>query len=507
MSDPVKQTSEELKELGYKQDETPPVGELPAGGGRFPGQPHHLGFAGLYGLASRTFHWTYDEALKASETNAIAMRNDAVLMDALFARLMPTAQLSWHLEPLDETDNKQADNAKMLTDCIKRTPRWQQLLMQLLDAVWYGRAGVRIAYEWSYATGQRQMVVRDHRPVNGDKMQFKWSGDVGILVHSTFDGTKETTSRGLCYFLTPAEREAMIVHHHMPEDSHFYQPEKAGAVMGVGVRGRLYWYWFLKQNILALLTDYLQRCATGFTIYYFDASNPASAAEVEEYVKSQVGQNAILFPRFRDGIDGYGVQRIEPGTAGAQLLEALVTGYFDEVMRRYILGQTLTSGTGATGMGSGVADAHSDTLSRIVKFDAVDLQETLTAEFVAVLNKYNCPGNPCPRFVFDIDTPNAGQTMENATRLYEMGAPINGDELYEVCGLSKPGPNDTVLTKMGDLQPTAMGQLPEGVPAEGVPGPQQQAPAADGSQVVAVNPDGSAAAPTQPAVEGQTVVA
>lgn len=498
-------TAEELMEKGYPAPEAPPVGEMPAGGGAY-SVPHYISFGGLYNLQSRTYAWQFDEALRASESNAAAMWNDTVLVDALFARLMPTAQLSWHLEPIDETDNRQADAAKVLTEVVKATPRWQQFLMQLLYAVWFGKSAVRLVYEWDYATGSRRMRVRDFRPVNGDKLVFKWGGNVGVLVHGTFNHDNvEITQRGRAYFLTPAEREAMVVHHHMPEDAPYWQPEKAGSVMGVGVRGRVYWYWFLKQNILALLTDYLQRCASGFTIYYFDASNPDSAREVEEYVKKQVGQNAILFPRFRSGIDGYGVQRVEPGTAGAQLLESLVTGYFDDVMRRFILGQTLTSGTAPTGMGSGVADAHSDTLSRIVKFDAVDLQETLTAEFVSVLAKYNTPGVPPPRFVFDIDAPNSGETMQNAQILYEMGAPINGDELYEIVGLAKPGPNDTVLSKLNEMQLTALGQAPEGVPMEGAAGPQVQ-PAADGG--VPASPDVTQpAASMSPAVESQTVVA
>jgi hypothetical protein len=482
-NDPQRDENEKIKELGYPGKPAPPVGNMPAGEGKYV-VPHYETFQGLYNLASRAYRYTFDDALRASPANARAMRRDPVLMQALRARQMPTAQLSWHIEPQDETDNEQAEAAKKITEIIQAIPKFQRLKMSLLEAIWYGRMGVQLIYNWDFSRGDKRMVIVDHKPVNGDKLQFKWSGDVGLLVNSAYPGEKTATDRGMCHFLTPMERESFIVHNFEPEDSDFFEPELGGSIEGIGVRGRLYWFWFMKQNIFALLTNYLERCALGFTIFYYDAGNDASRAEVEAYAKTQLGQQAILWPRYRDQPNGgYGIERVEPGTSGAQLLESLVTQYFDDVMTRYILGQELSSTAGPSGMGSGLADLHSDTLSRILKYDATDLEETLTQDLVSVLYKYNCENIPHGRFKFELDDVNATEVLGYSKILYEMGGQINLDELYEIAGLTKPGVNDTMTSKLGEMQASSIQPLPDGVPAQGATGPSQVQPTQQSQQV------------------------
>jgi phage gp29-like protein len=65
--------------------------------------------------------------------------------------------------------------------------------------------------------------------------------------------------------------------------------------------------------------------------------------------------------------------------------------YFGHRIKRYILGQTLTTEADATGLGSGVADAHKDTLAQIVRYDALNLEESLTHELVRIIQILNFP--------------------------------------------------------------------------------------------------------------------
>jgi hypothetical protein len=461
-------------ELGYPRPEPEKGEHLPPAGGRLT-LPHFATFSQIVNLVSRTYRYTFDEALRSSGTNALAIRRDPVILDALRSRQMPTAQLPWHLEARDDTDTRQVEAVKVLTDVINEIPRFQHLKMSLLEAIWYGRYGAQIVYGWDF-TDRKRLCVMDHKPLNGDKLVFKYGGDVGVLVHATYSGSWQVTDRGRAHFFTPQEREAVVVHQHEPEDADFAEGDMAGAIHGVGIRSRLYWFWWLRTQVVAFLMDYLERVgAGGFTIYYFEAGNNASMQEVKEAAESQWRNNAILFPRYRDNPNaGPGIQRIEPSQAGAQLLQSLITTYFDEVIRRFILGQTLSSHADATGLGSGVADLHSTTLSRIIKYDAVNLQETLTEQLVKVLCRYNCPGVPHPKFVFDVDKPNAGELLEAATAYYQMGGTIDGDELRGIIGLSKPAPGNAILSKLGAPSPAAIGAVPEGVPMLGQPGPEAQ---------------------------------
>ncbi len=78
-------------------------------------------------------------------------------------------------------------------------------------------------------------------------------------------------------------------------------------------------------------------------------------------------------------------------------------------MKRYILGQTLTSEAEATGLGSGVADAHLATFADIVAYDARNLEETLTEDFVLPIQRWNFPKSDrfYMRFVIDTESPDA----------------------------------------------------------------------------------------------------
>jgi hypothetical protein len=476
----VSDSQRELAERGYPLPPPGVEGEgLPAGGSLWV-VPHFQSFSQIANLVSRSYRWTFDEALRHSYTHARAFRRDPVMMEALRARQMPVAELPWHLEARNDNSRVEQRGVKLLTEIIQDCPRFLHLKMHLLESIWYGRYGVQVKYGWDWSRGNRRMVVVDHLPINGDKLVFRYSGEVGQLVHSTYPGKREYTDRGLAHFYTPRERENLIVHTHDPEDLDFFEGDKAGAVRGMGIRDRLYWFMYMRARVFGWLMDFLQRVgAGGLTVYFYEAGSNESLQEVKKAAELQQENNSILFPRYRaDGSAGPGIQRFEPSQGGASVLQVLITDYFDTVIRRFILGQSLSAEAAGTGLGSGVSEFHQMTLNRLLKFDATGLQETLTRDFVRVLAKYNCPpGMPCPRFVFDVDRPNAAEILEAAERFYQMGGSIDEDSLRSVLGLPKPKPGSAILSRVDTMSPEAVGSLPEGVPIMGQPGPDPRAAA------------------------------
>lgn len=436
--------------------------------------PHYLSFSQITNWANRTYRWGHDEALRVSRTNALAIRRDPVIMDALRTRQIPLVQLAYHIECENDQDERQVEGVAFLSKVVDAIPRFQTLKMHLAESLWYGRYGVQIEYEWDWKDGQKYLKVRDHKPVNGDKIIFKFSGQAGILVHATFPGTWQTTEMGRAHFFTPREREQILIHRHEPEDADFFEPELAGSLQGVGIRGRIYWLWYLRSQVTAFLMDYLERVgAGGLTIYYYEAGNLQSLQEVKTAAETQWRNNALLFPRYRDGTaGGPGVEVVQSTPAGAQLIQSLVTEYYDATIRRYILGQSQASDASGAGLGSGISDFLEGNLGRYIKYDAVNLQETLTQDLLKVLQKYS-PYADCPpfRFVFEVDKPNAGEIMGAAQAFYEMGGALDEDHLRSIVGLEKPQTGHSILSKMGNLSPQAVGMAPEGVPMEGQPGP------------------------------------
>lgn len=473
MSDPISPAVEHLMEQGLPGPEASTAGSLPPGEGKNL-VPHFTTFASILNSVTRTYRWTYDEARKHSDANALALRRDATIMDALRERQMPTAQLAWHLEPANPADSREMEAVKTLTECIQSIPRFQAYKMSLLEALFYGRYGVAETFRWDFSRGTKRLAVVDHRPVNGDKLIFKWSGQAGILVHQQYEGTWAITDRGRAHFFTPEEREQLVIHKHEAEDADFWEPELAGGAHGVGIRGRVYWLWWLRMQIWSWLMDYLERVgAGGFTIYFYEAGNDNSLNEVTNAAQTQLTNNVILFPRYKDGgTGGPGIQRIEPSNAGANLLMNLVMDYFDAVIRRYILGEQILANREGLMVGKGGEELDANTFARRVKYDAVNLQETLTQDLVKVLAKYNTPGVTPPRFMFDMDKPNAEEVLNAASAFWNMGGTLDEDELRGILGLAAPEPGHNVLSKLPPVSPAGIGAMPTGVPQVGAPGPE-----------------------------------
>lgn len=458
---------------GYPQPPASPPGNLPPGGGHWT-VPNVLSFQGLITTASKSYLYSSDEALLDSPVNARAMRRDAVLMGALRSRQRPTSQLSWHIEPHDDTDPAEIESASIHTKIIEAIPYFQKLKMYLLESIWFGKYGAQLLYEWSdkVIPGKKVLAVRGHRPVNGDKFRFKWDDTPGILVYGGYPGSWEATDWGMAHFLTPDEREQFIIHKYEPDDTDWQEPRMAGAIEGVGVRGRLYWFWWLKQQVFALLMNYLERFSNGMTIFYYQAGNPQAEEQARVAAQQQFSQTALLYPRWNsENPDANKVERLEVGTASPALLQTLVTDYFDMVMVRFIRGESPYIGPDGGARGGGdMASLVSEGLDEVVKYDAIDLQETIQTDLVNVLYKYNAPGVRPGKFSFEVDAPNSKELMQYGDMLYQWGVGLDEDQAYKISQWQKPKPGAGIISQMGPMQPAAVGNAPQGVPVAGQPG-------------------------------------
>lgn len=466
------------QEMGYPGPSPSDPGSLPPGGGRLT-TPNFLSFSALVRSASKAFLYSSDEALRDSPTNAIVMKRDPILWGALRRTWVPVAQLPWTLEPDDETNPAEAEAARMIEYVIRKTPHLQRLKMMLLQAVWYGKYAVELTYEWRNYRGEEKLFVRDFTPINGDKLRLKWDAKTwGVLVYPGYPGEKQATDWGLCHFLTPDERIQYIIHQFEPDDADFNEPELAGSIGGVGVRGRLYWFWWLKQQVFGQLMNYIHRFANGLTIFYYDASNRQALEQAQQAARAQWQNTALLYPRWNGtNPDVNKVERLEVGTASSNLLWNLVSDYFDPIMERYIEHQTLTSKAEPNGIGAGASDHHGESKDEVIKYLAVELGETLQSDFVNVLYAYNAPGVTPGTFKFTIDDPNTEELMNNADKLFTWGVPLDEDQVYEVSQWRKPALGGGIVSQVGSMQAQMPQQAgPIGTPQIGQPGPDGQMP-------------------------------
>lgn len=446
-----------------KPTPTTPDGQ-PRGNAQFV-LPHVEQFSGIFQSGQKTYLPTYDEAMRNSRVNARVMRLDPIIDACMRLRAYPTALLPFHIKPNDGQNKPEATAAATAESLLASMPGFLYGKRWLLEAIFVGRSGLKIRWEKDYQRGRTWELPAEFEPVAGDKLVYTWDRQVGIRVNGSFSGDTVNDGWSRAYVLNPTEREQMIVHNFEPEDADYYLPQEAGAIFGRGLRDKLYWIWALKQKTWQQATDFLRWFANGLLVAYFESGNDEHRKAVESYVSGQLGNSVWLFPRTKDGAPNFRpIERFDVSTASPAFLQQLITEYFDEIIRQLIVGQTLTSGTAATGLGSGVAAAHQTTFDQIVKYDSVGLGETLTRDLLRPFYANNFPGIRCGSWQLDVDNPNVQQMMENAQVLYGMGGRISEEALLEAIGLPEVKPGDTILTQVQPMQPAAVGGLPEGVP-------------------------------------------
>jgi hypothetical protein len=450
--------------------------------------PHIHTASGRYGIASHAY-LNMDEALRDSRQNAERMRVDCGIMECLEQRQRSVALLPWHLEPDDDKDPYQQELAAKLTSILEETPRFTEYRRNLQEAIWFGRYGVANQYGSKLVRGKWQTVVRRWEPRHGDKLVFRFDdGDrsvdpeqVGIRVSTAFrtaysrhniNGANrfskiQPTEMGLVYWLDQWERRTMCIHKHMVEDGPFEDPRMAGRIHGIGIRDRIYWTWYAMVECLQRVVEYLDRAAFGIEVWPYPSGNPRAKQATEEAAFGSLGggRTIILAPLPPgDDPERYMPKMMEPGLGGVSTTIDIIRTYFGHKIKRYILGQTLSSEADATGLGSGVADAHLATLADILSYDARNLEETLTDDLVRPLQLWNCRDSYGVKVRFKIDTEsdNVKERLESIKSAWDMGLQIRADELYQIIGSSKPDADDEILANpqiaAANAQATQAGQ-------------------------------------------------
>jgi len=463
--------------------------------------PHLLTFQSIVGSFSRAYV-NPDEAMRDSIENAHLMEKDVGLLESVECRQRLTALLDWEIKPEDEKCQYQVSLAQELQRIISRIRNFTKYRMWLMKAIWSGRSGIQHKYGYTRVNGAMRMMPtplhRDHNgwmPINGDKLVFRYEdgwmdSDEGAYPHQMGirvgtnpgkgklrihrDYKLEPVSDGLALFLKPYERDTFCVHKHFIEDADFHHSYFAGSVHGIGIRSKIYWEWFLKQEAFAFLMQYLERSAGGIEVWTYPMGDPKALAATQAAAKEKManGRNIVFFPKpMGDDSESYKFEVIEPGAMGLDIMQNIIENYFGGRLKRYILGQELSTEAKATGMGSGVAEAHMDTLSQIVQFDASNLEETLTHELVRYIQQLNFPETMGWHMRMSLKTKDdkTQERLEALNAAYQMGASIAESEVFKTLGLSAPTSGEKVLS-ISSQQAAAMPGMPGAMPpGAGIP--------------------------------------
>lgn len=468
---------------GSKQWVAPNMGRYPIS--------HIDTFQSYFSSFSRVYRDS-DEALIDSRENARFMLNDVGVRECLEARKRMVSLLNWHIEPEDSKSSDQKQFCEMLEKIVRRIKNLTEYRFWMQMAIWFGKVGIQHRWRAEVVGGKSIWMPKGRhqdddgwRPIHGDKLVFRqerpqmvqgaYEGQMGIRVgwmhHKEGDVIQnrwrvESTNYGLAYFLSPSERRLLLVHKHHREDAAFEDGIRAGSINGLGIRSIIYAEWLQKQETMAFMMSYVERMAGGITIWKYPQGNQQAEAETkaaaENYNSGQEHALLVPVPLGEDG-NQYGVEVMEPGFQGIEILQNLIKDYFGNRIKRFILGQVLSSEAESTGMGSGVADLHLDTLLQIIKSDATAHEETLSSELLEAIIKSNVdkktfadPGFK-PRFVCETEEPDVDKKLEACIALMDKQIKFRQKDLYDLVGMAMPTPTDLVNPDAPQPQPGAEG--------------------------------------------------
>lgn len=466
-----------LADFPVPQIPVDPYRQLPAGGSQW-AVP---GYQQVIGLINQTFRSHFyvggDEALKHCRDNAVACRKDPIVWQCLRQRQNAVVQLPWSLEPQDESDPEQMRAAAKNTLALLQTPHWQDFLRAIEERQWWGKAGVSCIFRWD-PFNPGLMHIADWLPLNGDSLVPRWSGgsvlgDWGLMVNGGYEGDSEPYNLGRVHYFTPEEREATVIGSFEPEAPDYYDTLSTGSIKGLGLRSRVYWYWYLRTNLYASMLDFAERVGNGIWIADYDQSNPTGRQDMEEAVAAYRDRRVISRPCNQLGQSAYNLRILEPGASSIGVLQNLIA-YLDTAIRSVISGHPVGDGV-QIGVGGDTAVMYTDSVSQVTKGDANANQEILTSQLVKTLYRYNSPGVPNSKFQYATDHPGASRILEYARALRDMGYAVDLDSIAKICGVPKASMNANVSTKVQSVNPVAVESPPQGVPVAGqsAPAPQQ----------------------------------
>lgn len=447
--------------------------------------PHHATFAAVWNKGFRTHYWRFDEALRKSIVDAAAMRRDPLIHASLRRRQIPVTSLPIVVEPDNPRDPGQRAAAQRAQQLLEATPYFPWLKMALLEAIFYGKAGAELVWGVKRIDGLKSICVKDHIPIHGDKILWKWNRTPGILMNQgeiadlrpqVRANIEETTGTyGPALFLRTRDlRKRFIIHRFEPTDQDYWlESDMAAAAMGLGLRSRLWFPWNTRNEVLSWALDAIQRVgANGGLAGFYPHGNDAAKAATRDALVNLVRDHIGLFPYIEGNGDPKNLIKDIPVNATGYDVLKVFTDYFDMLMREIILGE---SGPGSPINTRLAAELVEEGRFSVQRADANALAETLTTDLLEPLVEFNHDQLASIAMRQEIDfglkvklqleKPNSIEDLQAAQLLIGI---IQADAQLRASGVEVPLDITSLVDKSGLLPPEGQEQQQ---PPQAMPGP------------------------------------
>lgn len=376
------------------------------------------------------------------------MRADADIEGVLRSLQVTLASLEWAVTCIDEENERGNELAEKVAAVFDAMPRRSDFVRAMHDAVWYGSSACNIVYQRDPRLG---VSVKEWYPFHPDTLAFDQRGNLAMRVGAAYSASGPSEQNigfdSRVHIFTEQERKAVILHRVFVGAPDFNDPNATESIYrGVGARDVCWFMWLAKQEILQDAITYAERYAMGIRVGYYPLGQDAGRTMMENVLSNLTNDNSVLLPQ--SGTEKiYDIDIKEPNAGRAQVFMELVN-WFSGKIKEAILGQNLSSESAATGLGSGVANLHADTLSRIIRYHADALADSMTFDFVRVIAKMLGASDADAaslRFEFAPERPDPKERLEAIEKFVAMGGRVSESEVRDLLGLSQPADGEPVL--------------------------------------------------------------
>lgn len=287
--------------------------------------------------------------------------------------------VDWSIEPPREASEAERKAAAWVEDALRdAVDDLEDLIAALMDGVGHGFSGVEL--EWK-RIGSEYLPTFHPRP----QTWFQLSQNRRAL--RLRDGSSEGAA------LVPF---GWIMHEH--------GKAKTGYLGRLGICRPLIWPFIYKHYSIGDFAEFLETYGLPIIVgKFYNGATPAEKASLMRAVTALGHDARAIMPREME----LEISKIVASGDGEVHLK--MVEWAERSQSKAILGQTLSAETHPTGMGSGVANLHSEVRTDILKADARTVAGTLTRDLVYPLLALNGKGGDalrrCARWVFDLSEP------------------------------------------------------------------------------------------------------
>ena len=376
------------------------------------------------------------------------MRADADIEGVLRSMQVTLASLEWSVICTDDKNEKGAAMARRISQIFSEMPRRSDFVRAMHEAVWYGNAACNLVYE-----KDTRLVVRvkEWYPFHPDTLAYDQRGNLAMRVGADYSAHGPSSQNigfdARVHIFNEQERKAVVLHRVFINAPDFNDPNSSESIYrGVGARDVCWFMWLAKQEILQDAISYAERYAMGIRVGRYPLGQDQGREMMEQVLANLTNDNSVLLPM--SGMDKlYDVEILEPNAGRATVFLDLVN-WFSGKIKESIVGQNLSSESAATGLGSGLANLHADTLSRIIRYHADALADSMTQDFVRVIAMMlgaSMEEAACLRFEFAPERPDPKERLEAIKSFVELGGKVSEREVRDLLGLSEPDADEPTL--------------------------------------------------------------